>query len=839
MKKNIYLNLLTFVILFFVFLNPTFAQENEPVEPAPASDNSEDSIDTEPEVDPIWTLLTFAEMGIVEETLERSNFSTTNTIHLPAHWSLLEGSELHLELLPLVRQDGIVVQNNLFGGTIIVKFEGEIIGEHIVNSNEKIEMDLRIPESRFIDDGRRSYALEVTLLSDFNCGSTLTSSVQILDTSYFSIAYHEVLPLLDLRMLPFPIQQNSFQPNVGTFVIPDETSEAELTALLTTASGMGRSTTRTTFDLVRESDLTDQIKFSSHLIFVGDYRDFVSSEMIFNSEDSALLESVNADEGILKLTHSPWDESKAILHISGLTTEGVQKAANALTFGVIRPATDRFDFAIIEEVVVEEAAPSEIFSPLFSFADLGHDVQTMFGPNDAQTQYKFNIPTERPFSLAENGELSLLFNHSDLLNYDSSGINILLNNRPIGSSHFSNETTDVTRLTIEIPEGFLRNGSNTLAINANLEPITPCSNFADDGTWVNIFPESEISLPIIFNDEPTAQPVSIISAYPKPFSTRNDLGNTTFVLPEDNIDSLFGALQIAFNLGKHASSDILQLKVLYSDDISEEVLNTDHLIVVGQALDQPFITSINEALPGPFIENTNLIQSDRLPIEYRLPADDALGYLQMVASPWNTDLSILLVGGVDDEGVQVATTTLLNNQRQLGGDLVVIDQNGVFTTVTPEIFVADESTDTDEEAIDEEAMSEDDANLAATSEAGDEPSKTAANNTLEEAEEAVEQVEGPKEEPVEETIEEPEETEETEEAEEETAVITEQEPPDESTAVESRESDTTVTSTQTASSRNSRFSISSIPRLPMMVIATGMVALLLIGGGYLVNRRTS
>lgn len=629
-------------------------------------------------------MFTFDELGFGERLLDLKNSSTTYSLNVPAHWALREGTAVHLELQPIVRLDGVAVRESTFGGIITVEFNGSIIKEVVIDSNARLTLDIPIPKELLeSESSRNSYPLTISLDSDFQCGGTHSTHVLILEDSFFNLPYHLVEPSTDLRQLPYPIQQSTVFPNEGTFVIPDRTDAHTLEALYIAAAGFGRMTTRTSFALVKESELSEMQKSTTHLIFVGQLEDFALRETLFPRAEMTRLSLIEREDGIVKMAVSPWESSKVILLLTGQTDDALIKAVNAITYGTIRPSTAESDIAVVKEVIYEEQEIVEPIATEVTFADLGYELRTLYGPNVTEANYTFNMPAQRPFSLPENGKLTLHFNHSDLVDYENSGFTVELNGRPIGSSHFSKETTSLTALEIDIPAQLLRPGSNTLTILTNLTPLGDCSQFADESAWLNIFPESRLEVPFVLIEDEEDTPIYTISLFPKPFSNNKTLQTTTFVIPEESATTWFVGLQLAFDLGKRINGATLQLEVTFADAIDSEVLDSDHLIVIGQASEHALIQTINNTLPGPFVEGENRIESDRLPVEYRVPQEEPLGYLQLIPSPWLKDGTILLIGGDSEAGVQNAAQVLLSNRRELKGDLVVVDQYGLYATISP------------------------------------------------------------------------------------------------------------------------------------------------------------
>src|SRR5204863_7491661 len=79
-----------------------------------------------------------------------------------------------------------------------------------------------------------------------------------------------VTPPVVLGRQPLPLVQRSFLPDAATIVTPDAPTAAELQAALTIAAGFGRmSDGALALNLIPAARLTDDLKRSAHLIFVG------------------------------------------------------------------------------------------------------------------------------------------------------------------------------------------------------------------------------------------------------------------------------------------------------------------------------------------------------------------------------------------------------------------------------------------------------------------------------------------------------------------------------------------------------------------------------------------
>ena len=81
--------------------------------------------------------------------------------------------------------------------------------------------------------------------------------------------------------------------------------------------------------------------------------------------------------------------------------------------------------------------------------------------------------------------------------------------------------------------------------------------------------------------------------------------------------------------------------------------------MIGKATEVPFLADINDQLPAPFDLTANTASERQLQISYRIPPGQNVGYLELMASPYNSSKSILVVSGNTDTGASAATTALL------------------------------------------------------------------------------------------------------------------------------------------------------------------------------------
>jgi len=135
---------------------------------------------------------------------------------------------------------------------------------------------------------------------------------------------------------------------------------------------------------------------------------------------------------------------------------GVEKAGRALSsdglYGASAP-----NLAIIANVNTN-VRPPFLVSADRTFANLGYTLENINRIGISRREFEFYIPSG--MVLDEAAYLNLVYNHSALLNFDSSGLLIQLNGVPIGSGRLSDLSTQMTEMRIAIQEAIA--GRDTL-----------------------------------------------------------------------------------------------------------------------------------------------------------------------------------------------------------------------------------------------------------------------------------------------------------------------------------------------------------------------------------------
>lgn len=642
----------------------------QPATPEPESENTTES-DSE-------NVITFDRVDFDGQTLQGWLDSLNFNLVIPSTWELVDGAAIELDLIASIR-DNYGTTNNVFGGWLAVEFNGVPLEPILLSEQGEQTIRLPIPASALISQNNRGrYPITITLRNGNSCNSeqSVMTNVAVRASSRFILPHRIVPPTTDLRELPRPIRQGSFLADEALLVVPDEPTSDEMQAALIMAAGFGRMAWGLSLELLPASKVTADMRDSMHLILVGNIANLPFMDEITLPAAIDSISELAPDDGVLQMVVSPWNESRVILIASSQSDAGVIKAAQAVGSGIMR-TSEQPDVAIVDEVHLasEIARRPAVKSTL---QDMGYDLEVMLGPGRDRTDLEFFVPPGYGVAQDQQGNFTLEFLHSALLDYERSGMVVILNDDPIGSVRFSNDTTVLSSKQITISHSVIQPGINELSLQSELILLGDCNPFRTTGAWVAIQPESSLFLPLSAAPEARATALTL-NAYPAPFIFDQTLATTAFVLPAQEPEAWKAAAQIASELGRHVNGVLLNLEVAY-DTLPAAMREEYHVISIGRASTLSLVEEVNEALPAPFEPDSDHVQEEKLPVDYRVPRSVDLGYLQLLRAPWSSSHTIVGIFGSSDEGIANATIALLTSQQRstLSNVFAVVDGEQLF-----------------------------------------------------------------------------------------------------------------------------------------------------------------
>lgn len=581
------------------------------------------------------------------------------TFSLPPEWRLEAGATLQLDMTVLL-SNFLVGQeprnlDGVYAGQVTVTLNRVSLGAAFLQGSGQRALGFDIPAGALIPDPATGLnELMIEWDSTASCGQNIAASLSVnVDTSHLRLP-HQTQPLaLNLGQYPRPfVTQNNPRPAPVTVGVPDQSAQPVLRGALAVAASLGRLSGGTLdFALAPASQLNQARYADSHLILFGQPQDFPLLSGAF-----ATTAPNNPQDGILALSASPWNSSRAILWVSGANAAAIEKAALALAGGEVVTAGNP-STAFISALAAPQ--PRE-FQRDQTFASLTPGPLTFetFGINRRQIQ--FHIPPGS--AVGADAYLDLTFNHAQLIDFLRSGIVARLNGITIGSIRLSDVSSNLNTARLIIPASAVRSGVNTLEIQVEITPRDVCSDWRTGSQFVTIFPESVLHLPL--SETPILpQRNADLGAFPAAF-LQSELDNTTFVLPADDPASWAAAVRLAFWLGAQSPARHAPGVQLISAEGGFAPERGDY-IVIGQPGRAPAILALSGALPAPFDVSGQIDPLVAAQFSFNIDPARSAGFLQSALISGGAT-SVLLVAGNNSQGLEWASQAITDPNLRAG-----------------------------------------------------------------------------------------------------------------------------------------------------------------------------
>ncbi len=682
------------LLVFALLIIPVSAQEEQP----PATEDpalAQDLPTVQTGDDIAFNLLDYT-----EEVLYGPYDTFTYSFSLPANWQIGQAGEVRLAIKTFTVGENTADPNaaaaadtlttnlaNTIDGSLQVFFNGQALDTILLEQSGERVVTIPIPLTAIeaLETGR-DHQLIIELDAGGSCDAyDLRTRVAIHPYSRFSFPHQISDPTTNLALLPRPIFQNSFVPDQALIIVPDDPSISELQAAFTAASGFGTLTGgRLTLALRTNSQVTPDELAQNHLIFVGkpDALTLLGSVNFPLGAGQAEFSSqgAQAGDGVIQMAVSPWNSNYVALLASGTDDLGVVKAAAAISSGNLITG-DQDNYVIVANI--DPTATTKEQRADQTFTDLGYADRKLWRIGYSTTEYQFYLPPGQ--ILSDGAYLDLIFSHSKLMNYDLSGIIVTVNGKDVGSVKFSDDTADYNQARVNIPTTIAYPGYNKLRVNAELVPLDACIDPRLGSTWVRLWPESTLHIPTT-NQVVSASLNFGLDAYPDPYSLHPLLSTTAFVVPKSDPVAWDVAAQLAFDLGNQTDPAVTDISAAYADSVPDETRGSRNLILVGLPTSLGLLNEINNSLPAPLQAGSNNIAESVLQVEYRIPVGSSVGYLEMIASPWNADNVLLAVLGSNSAGLQMAGNALTdpNLRTGLAGNFSMVVNNQILSADTRE-----------------------------------------------------------------------------------------------------------------------------------------------------------
>ncbi len=290
-----------------------------------------------------------------------------------------------------------------------------------------------------------------------------------------------------------------------------------------------------------------------------------------------------------------------------------------------------------------------------TFEQLGYDTKEL-------TQDRFNrhyvVDLPGNFQVSPTGSyLDLIISHLPEIPDKPSLLEVEMKGGLVSTIPLTKENAISATVRLDLPEGLLQADHSTIVIN--LDTGATCE---EPGGFLKVLVDQNSSL--TFDYQQTPYPADL-GLYPFPFTEQSLLNiPTTIVLPNQPTSTdLSVAATIAAGLGQISGGNI-DLTAVLAGNLGPDIQNNSHLIVIGRPEANELFNDL--ALPLPVDETTLKLGQ---------------GILQEIVSPWNEFRLLLVVSGLDDEGLLKAGDALNRQAHFLGmrGPVAIVVELGTLS----------------------------------------------------------------------------------------------------------------------------------------------------------------
>ncbi|HST03598.1 MAG TPA: cellulose biosynthesis cyclic di-GMP-binding regulatory protein BcsB [Chloroflexia bacterium] len=496
---------------------------------------------------------------------------------------------------------------------------------------------------------------------------------------------------LNLANYPAPLYRAALGPDPAVDVLlPANPSDTVLTAASSMVAWLGQASSGRALHPVVYSDGTLPAAPS---LAIGTGKDFAwlgdqNLPLKYDAAGNQYLDyqgkPIAPDTGVLQIFEWQQNEKDVapVLLVSGGSEEGVRRAALSLASRSYVKLLHGQYALITEAPDIDSLAKGDITPGQHTFGELTLSTNdpTVKGRGRQSVSVSFFLPQNFKFDV--NPEAIIHFSHADGLD-DRSLLIVEVNGTAIGSTRLDEKNTTGGSLSLAIPASVLRSGANSLSAIFDMRPQddNPCDSGFDDVAWGTIHHDSNLDLPFV---EATSQAdLSVLGA---PFIRAGALQDTTVVLPQaPDTEVVSQTLTLAARLGGQTKSDMTYLPVITANDPS--TLPSDHLIVVGMPGVEPLIPALQAVLPLQFNSEGTLewrgkkvSEASDAPVLLSVQNQQPIGILQIVASPWHQERSVLLVSGTSERSIGWAVDAV--TKGSLNGNLALITEDGHVSTLS-------------------------------------------------------------------------------------------------------------------------------------------------------------
>jgi hypothetical protein len=434
------------------------------------------------------------------------------------------------------------------------------------------------------------------------------------------------------------------------FVLPDKSSQDDLTSLAATSYTLGKYAD--TYygwnpEIITASQFNSDVAANRNIIFI-------------NHVPAELKDIPANNKDYIAMFSSPWGLGKVSMVISDQNRQDGMSPAMVFS-NPTRSVLLRGNIAYIDQrpPLMPQPFPND-----FLLEDLGYLDRTVRGIGEQNLIYSLYIPYDIDPALVK---MNLALVHSPDLDVQNSSFTLYLNGFSVAGILPTARSSTGEPITLGLPASKFRPGINFIRIRFDLHvPYSSCER-APESVWATVLNSS--ALEVTYRNR---SPIPSLKHFPLPFS---DYPSFLYVIPDQYDSSDLGYIsRLSFMIG--ASSDLVNYppQVMTASSFLQEKAEYRNVILVGLPSKNPAILSANDWLPQPFTEDGKSLQDG---YGIYLPTSDkaaSLGLMQIIRSPWAQGGTVLVLTGNDEQGLTWAWDVILNPalRDQFTGNLMVV-----------------------------------------------------------------------------------------------------------------------------------------------------------------------
>jgi len=481
-------------------------------------------------------------------------------------------------------------------------------------------------------------------------------------TSFIQVGYNVKPHNHRISMFPYPFMSTIDESGTTTTVfVSDKCHPSELTAALMLRASLGSETaSEDAITLARLSHRTGQEKN----VIVVSLRENLDSHYRAVADNALGSAALDTQAMVVFVT----DGGVNTLLITSDNENCLREAAMML-LDESRVTQERSNIAF-----VREDASASIQAQLGTSLEVGRltldsllDSGLSFvGPFHQEGD--IYLPFSGGFVLADSGNVSLKFRYSENLDFRRSVVTVYWGDIPVGSKKLSKELASGDELSFAMPEDVIGTHAGKITIAFDLElPDLFCTPRMDEMPWAYVTNDSSFYLPVGTSGNYT------FDQRPYPFERSSSFNALTVVVPENITQSELDLLGRLITLYGESPSPYGELNVVYADSITEED-KKNNLITIGTFADNTLIRELNDKLHFQYSDTgVSFRSNDVLALSDSFARE--ITTMQLMNSPYADDRAILVVGALDDQGVNNLHSFLKDptNLWKLEKDTVLID----------------------------------------------------------------------------------------------------------------------------------------------------------------------